>query len=240
MAVTRARLAFALLGAALALAGCSGGTPSEAVGSQPQFAGLDRAMAGMVGGAAGRAQPRLVIVGDPAAAPAPLLSVEIPARGASARLAPSGRNGAVVTWRSVDAVSLSLRAPGVLVGTRGLGEDLIVADARATADALMRAAPGPVARRHRRLDGEMRLGTESYDCTLTLAGRERIEHNGRPRDTWRFEERCTPAAATASGSAAPGGFTNLYWRDATRPVLWQSLQWIGPELGQLRIRHPGE
>ncbi len=242
MAVTRASIAATTGGVALALllAACSGGAPSEAVGTQPQFAGLDRALAGAVGGipAAARpsAEPALVIIDGPGAASGSLLAVEIPARGASARLTPSGRNGAVTTWRSVDAVSLSLRAPGVLVATRGLGEDLMIADANATAAALARATPGSVARRHRRLDGDLALGSEAYACSLALVGPERIEIAGRLRHTLRFEERC----AGASGENGQVGFTNLYWRDAARPVLWQSVQWVGPELGHIRLRHPGD
>jgi hypothetical protein len=250
MAVTRALVAALCL---CALAACTGGLGPEGGSAQSQFAGFDEALAGALRSAprpaaAPASPPRLVILDDPAPAeaprliirddpapppvPGPLLAVEIPARGTAARLVPSGQNGAVTTWRSVDAVSLSLRAPGVLVASRGLGEDLVAADAAATAAALSRAAPGPVQRRHRSLDGNLVLGSTAYDCALTLVGRERIEVGGRPRDTLRFQERCTDASG--------GSFLNTYWRDAAGPTVRQSEQWVGPDVGVLRVQRIGD
>lgn len=216
----------------LVLAGCSGGAPAEDAALQAQFAGLDGLLSRAPGLSRPAAAPALVVVdGRPTAAPGPLLGVELPMRNATARLAPSGRNGEVTTWRSVDAVSLSLRAPGVLVATRGLGDDLLIADVDATAAALTRGVTGAVQRRHVRLDGNLQQQEVRFACTLTDAGSERITVGGRMRDTRRFDERCEGGAA--------GSFTNRYWRDAAGPVIWQSEQWGGPELGLLRLQRLG-
>jgi hypothetical protein len=228
-----------------ALSACSGGAPSEGGSTQSQLAGFDEALAGALRGSAPAAPPQLVILDEPPAAEAPrlviaaaptttppaLLAVELPARGASARLVPSGQNGDVTTWRSADAVSLSLRAPGVLIATRGLSPDLHIADAGATAAALARGTPGRTGRQHRWLDGNLVPQVTDYSCDLVLAGRERIETAGRHRDTLRFEERCTDGGQES--------FVNIYWRDPARPIVWQSVQWVGEELGALRMTRLG-
>lgn len=229
---TGAARAAGMAALALALAACSGGLRDSAPGAETQFPDLAQLWGGGTGTAAGG--PPLVVV-DP---DAPVLVAELPTRGARAMLLRDGRNGAVTTWRTVDAVGLSLRAPGVLVATRGLGEDLHIADAAATAAALAAGrADAGLARSHTRLDGGQRLVRTGYDCTLRAAGRGTLPLPSGPRTADAFEEVCVPAGA----DAAPGlGFVNRYWRDPRGGGLVASEQWIGAEVGHIRLVHPAE
>ncbi|WP_201157799.1 YjbF family lipoprotein [Rhodobaculum claviforme] len=223
--MTRAITAGLGLAFALGLAACSGGQRDSTTATETQLPGLER----LVGG--GRDAPPLVIVA-PGAASAPL-GAEIPARDARATLVRVGRNGAVTTWRSADAVGLSLRAPGVLVATRGLGEDLHIADAAATAAALAAGRDGAVPRSHDRLGGDQRLVRTRLDCTLTRTGRDTLTLEGTSRTADRHEEACTPEGGGP-------GFVNRYWRDPASGAVLASEQWIGPELGHVRLVHPAD
>lgn len=227
----RRRRAWPVLAGLLAglLAGCSGGQGDAGRDAETQFAGLEELLAGRLPGRGTPAAegPTLIVV-DPDAPPEPVLLAELPARDARALLEISGRNGPVTTWRTIDEVSLSLRAPGVLIASRGLGEDLHAADAEATAAALGRGSGAAVRRSHRSLGGDQRLVGATFDCTLVATGRETLQLGEVRRPTLRFEERC-------SGPA--GSFTNRYWRDPSRPLLWQSVQWISPEVGSIRLQH---
>jgi len=225
------RLRRALLaGAALLMAACSGGLPPEGRETATQFTGLDQLLRDRLPAAARPASgdlPPIIVLDAPAAGPA--LDAAIASRGARATLVVAGRNADVVTWRSPDAVSLALLGPGVLIATRGLGTDLHAADAAASAAALARGTPQRVRRVHRRLGGDQRLADSVHDCTIALVGPETVQIGTTTRRTQRFEERCD------DGAGGPG-FVNQYWRDASRPVIWQSDQWVDPAIGHIRLQ----
>lgn len=232
---TRALRRALLAGAALLLAACSGGLTPEGQDTAAQFAGLDRILRdrlpGVIPGPAAPAPgdlPPLIVVDAPAAT-GPALDAAIASRGARATLAVSGTNADVVTWQSPDAVSLALLGPGVLIATRGLGTDLHAADAAASATALARGTPQRVRRVHRHIGGDQRLADRVHDCTIALAGPETVQIGTTARRTQRFEERCE------DGPGGPG-FVNIYWRDPSRPVIWQSQQWVDPEIGHIRLQ----
>lgn len=208
------------------VAGCSGGLPVE--GPQPgaQFSGLDSVLQPRAARPAVPGQPVLVVAG--AGAAQGLLGAEIPQRNARATLLPSGRNGPVTSWQTADAVSLALQAPGVLIATRGLGEDLHIAEAAASAAALARGAPAGTRRVHRSLGGDQQLAETVYRCDISVAGPETLRLGATTRRTLRLVERCEGGAA--------GSFVNSYWRDPLRPVIWQSEQWIGPDVGSIRLQ----
>lgn len=137
-------------------------------------------------------------------------------------------------WRGVDNVGFVMQG-GVLVSTRGLGPDLYSADPGILPDRLRRREAGPVARLHRRLDGVDTMVTRRYYCTLTLQETETILIAEIPRSTRRLEESCRAVGgATGADLSAEPVFENVYWvgDDAT---VWRSRQWLGPELGYVRI-----
>jgi hypothetical protein len=188
------RAGVAALVAALALGGCDQ-TMRAALGS------LD--LTGKVVGV----QPQLI--GDER------LDVVIPARGARARLGPVARTGDVTVWQTLDGITLSMRQ-GLLVATRGLGDDLMSAEVDGVL-ALLRGAAGegPVPHIRSRLDGEDRTEFRSYQCKRDAgvpdAGLRRVEVLCiSPQDR----------------------FTNTYWLNSAGTVI-RSRQWISPALGHL-------
>lgn len=149
------------------------------------------------------------------------LDVVIPATGAQARLGPVARNGDVTVWQTLDGITLSLRQ-GVLVGTRGLGDDLMSADAEGILRLLRgTAGDGPLPHIRSRLDGEDRTVFRSYQCR-----RSAVSTDAGLR---RVDILCISPSDR---------HTNIYWLDS-RGVIVRSRQWIGPTLGHMdAVRTP--
>lgn len=157
----------------------------------------------------------------------PLIRMRNLSVGSSATLAGIARRGTasapVMVWRGAAEATFTTRN-GLLIATRGTGDDLISADVRGV-EAALRNGGGAYARSYVVLQGNTRGRTLSFDCQLQAAGAETLTLVGQRRDTTRFEESC---------SGAEGAFRNTYWRGA-EGSLWQSRQWTGPEIGHLMI-----
>lgn len=173
-------------------------------------AALIAALAGCLPGQ-GRQAPSLgVTPGEP------LLEITLPAQGARATLKRVGVNSDVETWQSGDGVSVSLRR-GVVVATRGLGFDLMGADAGPTLAALSGGPAGPYRHQMRYLTGDNHSTYLSASCTLT-------------RVDGRHEEACVTHR---------GRFTNLYFLNSAGQIL-RSRQWIATEIGYMVIEAAGD
>lgn len=146
--------------------------------------------------------------------------------------------GTVVIWRSEDNVTLSLRQ-GVLVASRGLGNDILSASAQDPTQ----ASPDTYARRYdiRGLDnGRWRL---SMACRRDDLGPDPITIVERRYPTRLIRESCQPARSVQTGPQSDrqsgqhsGEIVNHYWVDSRTGRIWQSRQWAGPAAGYLRIR----
>jgi len=132
--------------------------------------------------------------------------------------------GQIVVWRTEDHITLALRS-GVLIATRGLGDDILSASALVAAGRV-----GPVA------NGERRYQIRGLDnrtqslvmaCNLTDLGTETVEIVEQRYTTRHMQERC---------EGAGGVVVNDYWVDSRSGRIWQSRQWAGPTIGYLRIR----
>ena len=157
-------------------------------------------------------------------AAAPVLRARIEKGGTIAFLGVIGEGRGVVTWASVDGLSLSLR-DGVVVATRGMGTDLMSAGAP-TAAVL---ATGSVdQRRHFYLFGGEVEQERAFDCVLRDAGRERITVIELAFDTKHRVETCTGLGGLT--------FENHYWFD-NRAIIRQSRQWISPDVGFLELQN---
>lgn len=173
-------------------------------------------------------QPALQrLSGAPAPVPAALspevlastpMQVRIPSRGAAAALFRVAVNQDVETWLSADNVSLSFRQ-GVLVASRGLGFDLMGADATGTLAALQGGGEAIYRRQMRFLTGDHRTTYLMAGCTMAAAGAEMVAG----KQTQRLEEHC---------EAHRHKFTNLFWVDGSGKIL-RSRQWVSPEIGYL-------
>jgi hypothetical protein len=147
----------------------------------------------------------------------PVLEVTILDRAAQARLDKIGQNGTVMTWASKDGISVSLDR-GVLVATRGLGDDLMAAGAQATLDALT-GKPGEYRRIYRFLDAQNHADYKLMGCTMHTRGPETLAS----RRLIRHEETCRTFTAR---------HTNIYWTNPAGRIV-ASRQWVSPLVGSL-------
>lgn len=143
------------------------------------------------------------------------LRVTIPATGAQAVLGPVSRRGDVTVWTTRDGITLSLQE-GMLIGTRGLGDDLMTADVTGLLALVRgRAGEGPVPHIRSRLDGEDRTVFRSYQCKRDAVTRD--------ADLRRVEVLCISPLDR---------FSNIYWLTDTGAMA-RSRQWISPRLGHM-------
>lgn len=157
----------------------------------------------------------------PEALAGPVMLVEIPSREASAVLVRVAVNKDVETWLATDNISLSFQR-GVLVASRGLGFDLMAADAGNSLTAI--AGEGPeVYRRHMRyLNGEHHSAYLMAGCGMTFVGSEAVEG----QHLQRLEEHC---------QTRKNQFTNTFWLNEAGEID-RSRQWVSPQIGYLSTK----
>ena len=133
-------------------------------------------------------------------------------RKVSSVLLEGGRNGDTVTYLTPDRISMSLR-DGMLVGTRGLGFDLMNADVEEPLDALSGGSKTGVVRLHRYLDGENATVLRSFICDYARSGSTVTETCYTPGITITNSYQLTPEGQ-----------------------IDRSRQWVGPEVGYVEIQ----
>lgn len=155
---------------------------------------------------------------------APLAVVRFLDQGMAASLLKAGERAGVVRWRSSDNVQIYTRS-GMIIGTRGLGSDLMTADTSEVAAALFGGRSGQVVRVHRVLDGQDNLKIQSYVCDIVPFGPETIRTGEtRTTATMRVDEDC---------HGPNDDFTNHYWLTGGR--ILQSDQQISAAIGSIQI-----
>lgn len=222
----------ALLALAL-VSGCSSdGSTAGQLGGLPVKALLQAAMAQLTGkGAETAAAP--AAAPDPAQVAAsrkmledagvPLYIVQNKALGILAFVTKLAENGDVVTWSTPDYMAVSLR-DGMVVATRGLGPDILSADAPTTQ--AVQAGKGTTSRTYYFLDAADQQLRYDYSCSLKDMGRETITLIGKDYDTRRVDEACT---------GQQGSFVNSYWFDRAAK-LRQSSQLLAPGIENLLVQ----
>lgn len=199
---------------ALLLAGCGG----QQGATQGMTNTVVERMIGTGGGDTYPAEAARLINGG-----APRLAVEIPGRDASLMVKAGERDG-VSRWRSIDNVQFYFR-DGQLIGTRGMGDDLMSADNGGGAALIARTTPGQVQRSLRYLDGEDRIVAGTFTCQITPKGAGNARIPGGPQvAAQRVEERC---------AGDMGRFTNFYWVQGGR--ILQADQFVSRGIGRARI-----
>lgn len=212
------RTAFAFAGL-LALIGCGSENNQRGEVGALTKAAIKNAVAKRSGSPAAPQLTRAAID----ASPVPLVHARILSRGAEATLAPVAVNGGDETWMSGDPITLTLRG-GLLIATRGLGEDMMSASAPDAAT--VTRGTGQTSRSFFHLDGENHTVRQNFACFLSGNGQQQVVVFERTYETRYITETC-------SGNNA--GFTNEYWVDSAGNIL-KSRQWVSPSVGKLELQ----
>ena len=227
-----------ILGAAalLALAACSQGTgPGEAgtdvaVPSAESRAlgivGQVRSVFGGIGSNDAVRAPRSVPGGFTpeaiAAEPGAYRLVQINALGLQEPARVIQENGPEITLAFQSGPTAAYDG-GILVATRGFGDDLITMESAGVLQAL-RSGGGTVTRRMETLDPQDQVLTDSFACTIAPAGTEAVNLGIREATLSRFDENCRSATLV---------FDNIYWLDASGDIM-ASRQYVSPTVAYLR------
>jgi hypothetical protein len=154
----------------------------------------------------------------------PLMLAEIVERGLVAKLVPAGSRDGVTTWRTGQRQTLAFRG-GVLIATRGLGNDLMSADVAGTLAALAGGPQSDYARLMTYLDGDVQTEFRAMLCRMGPPAATRTGSYGLSFATTLRIETCRMPGLTVE---------NRYWQEADG-TMRRSEQWIGPGGGPLVI-----
>lgn len=211
-----AAIALSLLGACGNDKG--GGNPVAAAVGQMAKASLAKAKGGKAAAAAPAAQP--VTRADLAAFGKPILRIRAERLGQDAFLTIADEKSGVVTWTAQGAATFSLR-DGVLIQTRGLGADLMSAEA----PTLGQLTSGASYTRVYFFLGPDDIGTRrTYECTASTVGAEKIEVVGKSFAVSHVSEVCT-----RQGSK----LTNDFWIEGK--TIRKSRQWASATVGHVEF-----
>ncbi|ATG48579.1 hypothetical protein CEW89_14050 [Celeribacter ethanolicus] len=131
------------------------------------------------------------------------------------------------TWISPDRLSLGMK-DGMLIATRGFGDDQLAADARATRAALTSGRETVTERFVTLLTEGSTAETFAFRCQITREKREPVQlSESYTADTELFYETCR------NGQMA---FRNLFWVERGTRTIVQSRQWVSTETGELALR----
>lgn len=161
----------------------------------------------------------------------PTLEVTLERSGRVAVLVPfSDRidttRGAVRVWRSADSAQIVLRG-GVLIGTRGLGNDVNSTLANTMSVAV--TSPVPVSGPHvlYTVTSENGIRPIHMMCASRWVQDEVIDIVGSQIESRLVKVTCRSGAEVKEYD---------FWVDAHGSTVWQSRQWAGPDLGYVRTR----
>lgn len=157
----------------------------------------------------------------------PYLLAEILERQVSATLIIFNQSRDTQDWRSLDGISLVFD-DGVLVATRGLGEDLFIADTLPDGY-LLHPASQSYTRDYRYLDGENREVTAIYNCKIVGNKLETVDLISRTISTRKLSETCVPNDPDIAS------LSNTYWVDPSDGFIWQSRQFISGSVGYVML-----
>jgi len=132
--------------------------------------------------------------------------------------------GTVEIWNSSFGGQIFLRN-GVVVGSRGLGGDMISADADMTVRALSARAGRSALRTYTISDGDTTSTQMQFRCEIQNLGAENITIVNQVFQTSHMQEICT---------GGPGGdkvLKNDYWVGGATGLVHKSRQWVGPTIG---------
>lgn len=136
--------------------------------------------------------------------------------------------GTVEIWNSSDNAQVFLRN-GVVVGTRGVGGDIIAADANVTVRALQNRTGASGVRTYTISDGDVTTTEYRLRCDLRDMGSESISVVNLVFNTKHIQESCV------GGPTGDTVIQNDYWVQNTNGLVRKSRQWMGPKTGYFEL-----
>ncbi|TKW68871.1 MAG: YjbF family lipoprotein [Paracoccus denitrificans] len=221
----------ALVAAALTLAACASsdqGGPDTLYGQLRTVASPAIARATGRAPAAQPAAPRSaeqMAASALAANPAPLILVSLESNGATQVMAMTGDNGGMRTYMTPNEQALIIRG-GILSGTKGLGNDLSVAEASNSAALIRSRRAGQASRTNRYIGGDGVERPLPMNCTVAIGEGKGFSFAGTGWNATQVVETCQ-----ADGLEVQNSY--LVTASGQIPV---SRQWISPELGYATIQ----
>lgn len=152
----------------------------------------------------------------------PVLLASSKTLGQTGFLTVADAKGDVLTWKTPDGATFSQRN-GVLIQTRGLGADLMSAQAPSVGQLLK---GGSTYQRLYYFLGDDDQGTRrTYECITTIVGKETIKVLGRSHTATHVTETCERPL---------GKLSNDYWIDGQS--IRQSRQWVSGMIGYIEFQ----
>lgn len=136
------------------------------------------------------------------------------------------RRDGVESWLSPDDVAILLE-DGFVLGTRGLGDEMMTAEVSASRALVMAGQGGQVERFHAMLTGDNQIETRSFVCDITARGPREVDTGTGNQPALLMEETCHNPEID---------FVNLYWVGASGREILQSRQWVGGFTKYLALR----
>jgi hypothetical protein len=132
------------------------------------------------------------------------------------------------TWISPDRLSLGMKG-GMIIATRGFGNDIYAADVDGTLQALKSGDENIITEHFiTPLSGSSRVERLAFRCQVTHQSREPVPlSESYTADTDLFYETCRNGRVN---------FQNLYWIERKTKKIVQSRQWINEKTGELELR----
>jgi hypothetical protein len=127
--------------------------------------------------------------------------VSVPALRAQGYAVPSARVGSVTTWRTADNATFTFDR-GVIVSTRGLGDDLMGADVGQSISASSGGAGDWAPRINGYMNGEYQSYFMTFQCRRSSAQSEQVVLGDRNVSTNRITETCVQGNRFWSRQAA--------------------------------------
>jgi len=132
------------------------------------------------------------------------------------------------TWISPDHLSLGMK-DGIIIATRGFGNDIYAADVDGTLHALQSGEENTITEHFiTPLSGSSQVERLAFRCQVTHQSREPVPlSESYTADTNLFYETCRNGQMT---------FQNLFWVEQKTKRIVQSRQWISEATGELALR----
>ena len=180
------------------------------------------------GGAAGKAatpDPEALAASAMRSFKGPIVLAQIVNTGGLFALGEYGRNGDVQTFSTPTEETLVLRR-GILIASRGLGDDLMSSETSTVAALVLSRGEGSARHVYRFLDGEGIERPLPMDCDIRRQGDTALRFAGTDYRTTEMVESCRHNGTE---------ITNRYWV-TSGGLIALSQQWISPRMGYVTIQ----